>query len=125
MPGAWFFTRSRLEEDYQRLPGSTDIVLIADDPNYAALIITDLESRGRRVWLLAGGMTAWQRSGRAVESGASHLASEPDDVHLDADDFDDPAIQAREGRGYLEWEIGLVHQLEGDPGASYANDLVS
>ena len=121
VPGAWFLTRARLDEDYLRLPGATDIVLIADEPDYASLVIADLESRGRRVWLLEGAMNAWQRSGRTVETGMRFLASEPDDVHLDADDFDDPAIQAREGRAYLEWEIGLVHQLEGDPGAPYAN----
>ena len=121
VPGAWFLTRARLDEDYPRLPGATDIVLIADDPDYATLIIADLESRGRRVWMLDGEMQAWQRSGRPVESGASFLASEPDDIHLDPDDFDDPAAQVREGRAYLEWEIGLVHQLAGDPGASYAN----
>ena len=119
VPGAWFLTRARLDQDYRRLPPATDIVLIADDLDYAAILITELESRGRRVWMLDGSMTAWKRSGRSIETGASHLASEPDDVHLDAYDFDDPAIQAREGRAYLEWEIGLVHQLEGDPGAPY------
>ena len=121
VPGAWFLTRARLDEDYQRLPSATDIVLIAERPDYATVMIADLESRGRRVWMLDGAMQAWQRSGRPIESGTSFLASEPDDIHLDADDFDDPAAQAREGRAYLEWEIGLVHQLEGDPGAPYAN----
>ena len=121
VPGAWFLTRARMDQDYLRLPSATDIVLIANDPDYAALVITDLESRGRRVWLLEGAMHAWRRSGRSVETGMSCLASEPDDVHLDSFDFDEPSAQAREGRAYLEWEIGLVHQLEGDPGAPYAN----
>lgn len=120
VPGAWFFTRARFAQDYPRLPKTTDVVLIADDLGYAALVIAELEAHGRRVWMLEGAMTTWKRSGRSVETGASFLASEPDDVHLDADDFDDPVIQAREGRAYLEWEIGLVHQLEGDPGAPYA-----
>ena len=120
VPGAWFLTRARLDQDYLHLPSSTDIVLIANDQDYAMLLITELESRGRRVWMLDGAMSTWERSGRSIETGVSFLASEPDDVHFDAYDFDDPAVQAREGRAYLEWEIGLVHQLEGDPGAPYA-----
>lgn len=120
IPGAWFLTRARLDEDYSRLPALTDIVLIADDLQYAALIISELESRGRRVWMLDGAMDAWRRSGRDIETGTNHLASEPDDTHLDALDFDESTVANREGRDYLEWEIALVRQLEGDPGAPYA-----
>ena len=72
VPGAWFLTRARMDEDYLHLPSATDIVLIADEPDYTALVITDLESRGRRVWLLEGAMNAWRRSGREATHCGRH-----------------------------------------------------
>jgi len=104
-----------------RRPGFLDIALVADDRRYGALVAADLERLGRRVNLLDGGFSAWQRTGLPVTSGCELYASEPNDMMFDAGDFDDQAVNFREGRAYLEWEIGLVHQLANDPGAPYAN----
>jgi len=120
--GSWFLTRANIEADLPRLPAITDIVLVADDHRYAALVAADLERLGRRVKLLAGGFRSWLNAALPVSTSSEHFASEPNDTMFDGSDFDDQAVNFREGRAYLEWEIGLVHQLENDPGAPYAND---
>jgi len=119
--GSWFLTRADIEDALLRMPPALDIALVADDRRYGALVAADLERLGRRVNLLDGGFSAWQRTGLPVTSGCELYASEPNDMMFDAGDFDDQAVNFREGRAYLEWEIGLVHQLANDPGAPYAN----
>ena len=65
IPGAWFLTRARLEQDALNLPEG-DLVIIADDMAYAHLIARDLGKLGRKSHLLDGGMTAWKAQNEAI-----------------------------------------------------------
>lgn len=118
IPGAWFLTRARLDEDSEALPLG-EIVLVSDEPAYARLLARDLEALGRRVHHLEGGMAAWKAGHGELETGLTALASTPDDVHVDARDFDTKEQRQREFRRYLDWEIGLIDMLAGDPAARW------
>lgn len=118
VPGAWFLTRARLDEDAANLPDG-EIVLVSDDTSYARLVARDLSALGRSVHHLDGGMAAWTAAGGAVESGLTALASTPDDKHVDPADLDTKEQMQREFRRYLDWEIGLIDMLAGDPAARW------
>ncbi len=116
VPGAWYLTRARLNLDSANLPSGT-IVLVSDDDDYAALVAADLTELGRSVHVLSGGMPAWAARGGAIETGLTALASVPDDVHVNPSDLDTDEQKRREFRRYLDWEIGLIDQMDGDPAA--------
>ncbi len=118
IPGAWFLTRARLDQDSANLPDG-DIVLVSGDAAYAALIARDLSDLGRTVHHLKGGMSAWTANGGSLETGLTALASTPDDLHVNPGDMDTKAQRQREFRRYLDWEIGLIDMLEGDPAARW------
>lgn len=118
IPDAWFLTRADITRDADRLP-SGPVILVSDDQGYCSLIARDLAELGREVSQLDGGYQAWTDAGDPVESGLSALASAPDDMHLNGNDLDDPAHRAREFRRYLDWEIGLIDMMPGDPAATW------
>ncbi|MGD0559260.1 MAG: rhodanese-like domain-containing protein [Streptosporangiaceae bacterium] len=85
------------------------VVLTSSDGYLAAWAASDL---GDDVAILAGGTDGWARSGRGLESGGGELLSEPVDVYrrpYEGTDVDPAVMQA-----YLDWEYGLVGQLERD-----------
>ena len=123
IPGSWFLTRACIDTDVEALPRCGANVLVTDDHAYAALVAADLERLGHLAKVLAGGINAWADAGLPLESGLQNLASEPNDTVLFGSDYDEQSKDFREGRAYLEWEIGLVHQLEDDPGAPYIDQL--
>ncbi|MEM7428421.1 MAG: rhodanese-like domain-containing protein [Pseudomonadota bacterium] len=118
VPGAWFLTRAYLARDEGNLPAGS-IVLVGADAGYVALIAADLQALGREVFCLEGGMNAWCAAEKPVETGLTALASAPDDMHVNGGDLDDPAQAAREYRRYLDWEIGLIDMMPGDPAATW------
>ncbi len=118
IPGAWFLTRARLDQDHANLPDG-DVVLVSSDPEYAALIARDLTALGRTVHHLEGGMPAWKANGGSSEMGLTALASTPDDRHVNPGDMDTKEQRQREFRRYLDWEIGLIDMLDGEPAARW------
>jgi hypothetical protein len=67
---------------------------------------------GGEVLALDGGTDGWARSGRPLESGPGRLLSPDVDVYrrpYEGTAADPAAMQA-----YLDWEYGLVAQLERD-----------
>ena len=58
---------------------------------------------------LAVGTEAWRHAGPPVETGASHMASEANDVVLSARERGQGREEAM--REYLAWEINLVHDM--------------
>jgi rhodanese-related sulfurtransferase len=92
--------------------GDGAVVLVADDPQIAALAAIDLAAAGcHDVSVLAGGLAAWQAAGGAVEASPD---VPPDSERVDYIFHthtrhlgDKDAMRA-----YLSWEIELVGQLD-------------
>ncbi|MDQ7776910.1 MAG: rhodanese-like domain-containing protein [Paracoccus aminovorans] len=120
--GAAWLNRGRLGRDLGPVGAAVPLVLIADDPAYAALLLRDLRALGRNVRVLHGGIEAWRAAGLAVEAGLGRLLSAPVDSYLDPDHFDEPAVHARENRAYIDWEIALPGQIGDEPAVRFRLD---
>lgn len=115
IPGAWFAVRSRLADALRRIaPRDFEAVVLASPDGvlaqFAAPEVTALT--GRPAFVLEGGTQAWAKAGFPLEQGLQRAASEPDDVYrrpYEGADHPASAMQA-----YLDWEFGLVAQLERD-----------
>lgn len=113
IPGAWFAIRSRLADAVAKLPKAEAIVLSSPDGALARLAAAELADKAPSpVIALAGGTAAWVRAGFKLEAGATHMASEPDDVVLSARERGQDREAAM--REYLTWEINLVHDMASD-----------
>ncbi len=119
IPGAWFAIRSRLPQDLAKLPKAETIVLTSPDGALARLAAADLATTtatgvtaAAPILVLEGGTEAWAKAGLPIETGASHMASEPVDVVLSARERGVGREEAM--REYLTWEIDLVNQMAED-----------
>ncbi|GCE78847.1 rhodanese-like domain-containing protein [Komagataeibacter oboediens] len=112
VPGAVFAIRSDLHE-HGRLKGA-NIVLTSPDSISACYAAADLRRQGAHVRLLAGGTKAWQAAGLPLAVGLDERValSRPDDVYKRPYEGTDNAAAAMQA--YLDWEFGLVGQLERD-----------
>jgi rhodanese-related sulfurtransferase len=111
--GAWFAIRARLDEALGKLPPDGDLVLTSPDGVIAQFAADEIVARaGRRVWVLTGGTAQWSADGRVLEQGFSRAAGAPDDVYRRPYEGTDNAPAAMQA--YLDWEYGLVAQLERD-----------
>ena len=108
IPGAVWSTRARVVRD--AAPGPK--VLVAEHDHISAFAARDLQEAGHTALsILASGMSRWAEAGHPVETSA--------DAPADADRID--FIFHTHGRhdgdreaslAYLEWEVGLVDQLD-------------
>ena len=113
IPGAWFAIRSRLPADFAGVPKAEAIVLTSPDGALARLAAAELAGNaGVPVMALAGGTEAWKEAGFPLESGATNMASAPDDVVLSARERGQGREEAM--REYLAWEINLVNDMKTD-----------
>ena len=113
IPGAWFAIRSRFAEDLGKLPQSETIVLTSPDGAVARLAAAELAgSTKAEIMVLAGGTEAWSAAGLPLETGATRMASVPNDVVLSARERGQGREEAM--REYLAWEIDLVNQMATD-----------
>jgi rhodanese-related sulfurtransferase len=113
VPGAAWALRTDLGE-----PGLADrlgrpdwLILTSADGMLARFAAADVPA-GTEVVVLAGGTAGWARSGRPLESGPAAMLSPVIDVYrrpYEGTGVDPDAMQA-----YLDWEYGLVGQLERD-----------
>ncbi|WP_246395629.1 rhodanese-like domain-containing protein [Gluconacetobacter tumulisoli] len=112
VPGAVFAIRPDLP-GHPRLEGA-DIVLTSPDGLAARLAAPELARAGLSVRVLEGGTAAWQAAGQALETGldAGRALSRPEDVYKRPYEGTDNAAAAMQA--YLDWEFGLVAQLERD-----------
>lgn len=113
VPGAVWALRTDLGEPglADRLGGPARLVLTSADGMLARFAAADVTT-GTEVRVLAGGTTGWARSGRPLESGPAAMLSPVIDVYqrpYEGTGVDPEAMQA-----YLDWEYGLVGQLERD-----------
>lgn len=113
IPGAFYLLRSRLEEDCRNLPVTRRYVVTSPEGKLAALAAPDLTKRlDGEVSVLSGGTSAWVAMGQKLEVGENNLASPPIDRYrrpYEGTDAPRKAMQA-----YLDWEFGLIEQLEND-----------
>jgi len=110
IPGAWFAIRSRLRPDLTPLLENKPVIVVSPDGRFAAYAAKDIQALTTQpVYVLTGGMRAWQAAGLAQVPGFEKLADETDDVWYGPYDFDD---LEQSMNAYLTWEVGLVAQLQ-------------
>jgi 3-mercaptopyruvate sulfurtransferase SseA len=96
-----------------RLPEAETIVLTSADGALARLAAAEIAGRASvPVMVLSGGTEAWRRAGLTLETGATQMASEADDVVLSARERNQNREEAM--REYLTWEINLVNDMATD-----------
>ncbi len=116
--GAQWATRARLSRISQ-IHGDKPLVLFADDPVAAQYFAEDAQSSGLTVLgLVSGGLKAWQAAGLPTE--ATPLVP----IDQDCIDFlffvhDRHDGNLESARRYLEWETGLIGQLDEQERASF------
>ncbi len=118
VPGAVWALRADLSGDAASglLDRAARLVLTSANGVLAAFAAADAPQRPRgvqaAVTVLDGGTAGWAGSGRPLRAGPGEMLSPPVDVYrrpYEGTDVDPAAMQA-----YLDWEHGLVAQLERD-----------
>ena len=119
IPGAHFATRARLARVLPKLPKADALVFTSPDGALAGLAARDAAAFAEvfaaapvPVHVLAGGTAAWIAAGHALETGATNMADEADDVWLPARELGMNREEAM--REYLAWEIDLANQMATD-----------
>ncbi|NHN88838.1 rhodanese-like domain-containing protein [Acetobacter conturbans] len=113
IPGSFFIIPTDLSS-VSRIRDAAEIVLTSPDGVSARFTAARLASSGQKVRVLEGGTQNWQAAGHPLERGLTHenSLSQPIDVYkrpYEGTDNGHAAMQA-----YLDWEFGLVAQLERD-----------
>jgi rhodanese-related sulfurtransferase len=113
IPGAWFAVRAQLSEALSRITASGLLVFTSPDGALARIAASEVAlSDGRQAFALTGGTAAWVRSGQPLESGLTRAATDPVDIYRRPYEGEGHSAQAMQA--YLDWEFGLVAQLERD-----------
>jgi rhodanese-related sulfurtransferase len=116
IPGAYWIVRSRLvdaADDLRALPDAKRYVVTCASSALAVFAAPEIAAlTGKPVHVLEGGTSAWIRAGLPTESGSERLASPRIDRYRRPYEGTDNAREAM--NAYLEWEYGLVAQLERD-----------
>ncbi|BCQ29817.1 rhodanese-related sulfurtransferase (plasmid) [Caballeronia sp. NK8] len=116
IPAAHWILRSHLtpaHEDLRNLPDAMRYVLTCGTSALASYAVADVAAlTGKPVHVLEGGNAAWSRAGLPTEGGEARLASPRIDRYRRPYEGVDNAREAMQA--YLDWEYGLVAQLERD-----------
>ncbi len=113
VPGAWFAVRAQLADAAAGLAAADRLVVTSPDGELARWAVADLADVTRvPVYALAGGTHAWRDSGAPLERGAARLLTPPSDRYRRPYEGTGNAVEAMQA--YLDWEYGLVDQLERD-----------
>ena len=115
IPGAWWILRSRLGQDFQRVHRANRYVITSSDglaAQYAALAVKSCVKSTVEVLVLEGGTKAWLEEGYSSQQGESYLASPRIDRYKRPYEGTNNTAQAMQA--YLDWEFGLVAQLDRD-----------
>ena len=118
IPGGWFMTRARLAQCLPAVPKRGRLVLTSSDGMLARIAAAEAAKfTDEPVQVLKGGTDAWITAVMAVTTGAEHLADVANDVWPRPYEKDWGAEDSM--REYLNWEAGLVEQLERDGTARF------
>jgi rhodanese-related sulfurtransferase len=113
VPGAWFASRTHLDEAVKGLPSAARYVVTSEDGTLARFAAPELAAlTGAHVLVLEGGTAAWHAEGRRMAAGLDRAAAPATDVYKRPYEGTDNAVSAMQA--YLDWEFGLVAQLERD-----------
>lgn len=113
IPGAWFVLRSQLAQALQSIPIAPRYVLTCGSSLLARYAAADVARiTGAAVQVLQGGTLAWIAEGLPLEHGETRLASPRIDRYRRPYEGTDSPREAMQA--YLDWEFGLVEQLERD-----------
>jgi rhodanese-related sulfurtransferase len=113
IPGAWYALRSRMEEALERTGAAKAYVLTSPDGVTAQFALRDLlQLTEKPVYLLRGGTAAWQAASLPLDHENRMFASEPVDRYRRP--YEGTEIPPAVMQSYLDWEYGLVAQLERD-----------
>ncbi len=115
LPGAAWALRTDLSEArvLDRLRWPPRLVLTSADGTLAAFAAADVpEHAGTEVTVLAGGTAGWAWSGRPLHEGMGVMLSPLIDVYRRP--YEGTGVDAAAMQAYLDWENGLVAQLERD-----------
>ena len=113
IPGAWFAIRSRFSAARTKFTSHQTIVLTSPDGMLASLAAAELQAVASvPVMTLVGGTQAWVRAGLPLETGATRMADQADDVFLSPRERGQNREDAM--REYLTWEINLVNDMAKD-----------
>ncbi|SMG50398.1 rhodanese homology domain-containing protein [Paraburkholderia susongensis] len=116
IPGAYWIVRSRLSndaDDLRALPDAKRYVVTCATSALAPFAAPEIAAlTGKPVHVLEGGTSAWIRAGLPTEAGDARLASPRIDRYRRPYEGTGNAREAM--NAYLEWEYGLVAQLDRD-----------
>jgi 3-mercaptopyruvate sulfurtransferase SseA len=117
IPGAWFAIRARIAEALSKIPAGLQLVLTSEDGRFAELACLDVvQASSMPVAVLRGGNKAWSMAGLPLESGRERLTTTNDDVWYSPIDRPDPVRAIHE---YLDWETGLINQINWERGVRF------
>lgn len=113
IPGAWFAIRAQLAQALATIPSAKRYVLTCGTSQLARFAAADLKRlTSAQVVVLEGGTTAWIDAGLPLESGETRLAVPRTDRYRRPYEGTDNASAAMQA--YLDWEFGLIAQLDRD-----------
>ncbi|CAB3629149.1 rhodanese-like domain-containing protein [Achromobacter pestifer] len=117
VPGARFSAPDRLAE-FLPPDDPRTLVVTSSDGVLASTVAAEFAWRGSRpVRYLVGGTRAWKAQGLELATGAAGVLTGDDDHSISPYLFDDLSARDQGFREYLDWELGLVAQLERDGNA--------
>jgi rhodanese-related sulfurtransferase len=113
IPGAYFVIRAQLADALPCIAQPKRYVLTCGSSLLARFAAADLRRlTDAEVLVLEGGTQAWIAAGLPLESGETRLASARTDRYRRPYEGTDNPREAMQG--YLDWEFGLIAQLERD-----------
>ncbi|WP_442965149.1 rhodanese-related sulfurtransferase [Pseudomonas sp. JDS28PS106] len=113
IPGAHWAIRAQLPEALERLPQARRYVLTCGSSLLARFAARDLQTLTRTpVHVLEGGTARWIAAGRPLETGETHVTVPRSDRYRRPYEGTDNPREAMQG--YLDWEFGLIAQLDRD-----------
>jgi hypothetical protein len=114
IPESWWGVRLRLPSDISLLPERNMVVLTSPDGVIAHLAYKDLKGqiKGKALRVLEGGTAAWVKEDLPTAGGMEKTISQPDDVWFKP--YDQKGRITDFMREYLDWETGLMEQIQRD-----------
>jgi predicted metal-dependent enzyme (double-stranded beta helix superfamily)/rhodanese-related sulfurtransferase len=112
---AWWALRTQLPECLKTAHKGTRYVLTCQDGSVSRYAVDDVKALvkpGIEVVWLEGGNAAWAAAGHGLKSGDSHMGCARIDRYRRPYEGTDNPVEAMQG--YLDWEFGLIAQLERD-----------